>query len=329
MKSHAIKTLQAMIGLATAGIVLLLAGSVEAQLIEPVQRTLTFGVQLSGHDLNGVGLNGEILDGKKVRAVSFHDAERNGEPMRSVWLHRTRLRGFDARWRPVSHRRMEGTIFTAELDDGELIRLRIEETYRDPDQHNRDLWLYRVSYQTDSGWLPLCGVDDGGDPIAAIPLQDVWDYSQGTAGGGSRSQDSSAFTFACRGHALAKCVEAGYKPWKRTLTVVPGEGVDFGTLAAHHQACTRMLRADYCGDGTSHTENDTLVNIYDDFGVRRDDLEWSFEAEWDEHGAICAVRERISGDAPDFMGWLVDETCGDPVHFDDGVLLMSEIDPSD
>ncbi|HEU4408415.1 MAG TPA: ADYC domain-containing protein [Polyangiaceae bacterium] len=35
------------------------------------------------------------------------------------------------------------------------------------------------------------------------------------------------------------------------------------TLQNHLVACTRMLRADDCGDGTSYTVNGTTINLYD------------------------------------------------------------------
>ena len=35
------------------------------------------------------------------------------------------------------------------------------------------------------------------------------------------------------------------------------------SLASYHQACTRMARADYCGDGTSHTQDGTWIEYYD------------------------------------------------------------------
>ena len=86
-----------------------------------------------------------------------------------------------------------------------------------------------------------------------------------------------------------------------------------------------MLRADYCGDGTSHTENETQINFFDDLGIRYDDLDWNFEAEWDEYGAICANQERITGTVPQCMSDLYDEDCGNLSHFADGALIMSEV----
>jgi len=49
-------------------------------------------------------------------------------------------------------------------------------------------------------------------------------------------------------------MRSGYKPWK----VVNGQ-----SLWAYHQACTRMMRADYCGDGRPHTREGTPIYIDD------------------------------------------------------------------
>jgi hypothetical protein len=293
-----------------------------------VTRVLGLRNLLAGHDLNGVSLNGAVLGGAQIVSVSATDAELDGELMELVQVSSSKVVGYDSRGRFVSFNRMAGAVLSAVLDDGDEIDVRIDDLYRSPERRNADTFFYEVSYETDEGWLPLCGVDELGEPIAAIALDGRWDFTEGTETGGTHVDDESTFTFACRGYVLAKCVEAGYKPWSRARVCTHGEGCRMTTLAAHHQACTRMLRADYCGDGISHTIDATPVNFYDGFGVRYDSQDWSAEAEWDEEGAICAVTERISGDAPQCVDWLADADCGDPDHFADGALLISEVVPA-
>ena len=91
----------------------------------------------------------------------------------------------------------------------------------------------------------------------------------------------------CTSGTIGKCVRMGYKPWTAAADGTP--------LWAYHQACTRMLRADYCGDGAAHTHNGTAVNISDRLGLQRFDPapDMSFEAAWGADGAVCVHRVRI------------------------------------
>jgi ADYC domain len=100
------------------------------------------------------------------------------------------------------------------------------------------------------------------------------------------------FTFACENGAIAKCIGWGYKPWAKK---------DGHSLADLHQACTRMARADYCGDGRSHTREDNPIDMYDGLAVLTRATEasagWeparaSFEAAWSPQGALCLARTR-------------------------------------
>jgi hypothetical protein len=174
----------------------------------------------------------------------------------------------------------------------------------------------------------LCGLDSegAGAPIKAIPLQGTWDQRVGVPGGGSKINDPNLITFACKGGALAKCVTLGYKPWKTVEVCTEGTCTQV-LLDNYHQACTRMIRADYCGNGQSWTLNGELINLYDGLGVQVDTEEWPFEAEWDVDGARCVVERRVifaSGEVPACLPAEPPAGCGDPAHFASGVLLMNE-----
>ncbi|HKE18455.1 MAG TPA: ADYC domain-containing protein [Kofleriaceae bacterium] len=206
------------------------------------------GMSLNGMSLNGMSLNGTQLTGKKASGATVTGAQLVGA-------------------------RMVGT-----LSDGSTLDLRIDSAATLP-APNSDVWAYAVRYAlADGTWSPLCG-ESGGAPVLAIPLTGTWNYDSGVSGGGSWTSSSTSFTFGCRGTALAKCVEFGYKPWKT---------VDGVSLRNHHQACTRMIRADYCGDGTPWTQNGTQINIYDSLGIQTDAAtNWSIDAQWTSEGALC------------------------------------------
>ena len=187
---------------------------------------------------------------------------------------------------------LTGAELDGSLSDGTSITLRIDAV---APGDAPDISLYTVSYRApgSDASTPLCGTDALGAPVRAIPLAGAWDGSQGTPTGGAHLDEPSVFTFACEGYALAKCVELGYAPW-RTVTECRAPGVCHHLpLAAFHQACTRMLRADYCGDGTSTTRDGTTVDIWDHEGIQADtETAWPFEAEWSEGGATCLVTPR-------------------------------------
>src|SRR5262249_52952547 len=96
-----------------------------------------------------------------------------------------------------------------------------------------------------------------------------------------------AFSLTCTSGAQGKCVRFGYKPWK--------QAPDGTSLWDHHQACTRLLRADYCGDGTAHTRDGTMVDLYDRYAIQAEEPlpGMSFAAAWDAAGAVGVRRPRI------------------------------------
>ncbi len=267
-------------------------------------------------DLNGISLNGEFLDDRYIKGISLEGVIINGKKQVTLSLKGTEFKHLN---------QLDGAIMTAVLDDDTPLALRIDSVEKRNERVDPDTVHYFVSYETDHGWEPLCGLDEYDDPIGAIPLLGRWDYSQGTSTGGAKIEDDAVFTFACDGYVLHKCVDAGYKPWEEVVVCHEPNDCETISLAAQHQACTRMLRADYCGDGTSYTENGVLVAMYDSVGLRYDSEDWSFEAEWDEDGAVCVQQDRIDGLVPTCMDYLLDDTCGDTDHFQDGVLIFSEL----
>ena len=84
------------------------------------------------------------------------------------------------------------------------------------------------------------------------------------------------FELSCTAGVRAKCVRFGYLPWR-----------DYGTRQLFN-ACIRMMRADYCGDGQATTRDGTLIDIYDDLGMQKlDEISaCAFEAGWTADGAV-------------------------------------------
>lgn len=174
---------------------------------------------------------------------------------------------------------VRGAEFTTYNEQGEAITLKIKHVEIDTTDPDGEIYLYTVFYQTENVSANLCLPDPEG-VAKAIPLSGHWDKT------GTHIDDGS-ITFACTNGVLAKCVRWGYKPWK-SLQRRP--------LRDFHQACTRMARADYCGDGVAHTRNGTLINIYDRLNIqtRNPNTEMTFEAAWTPNGAVKINHTRWS-----------------------------------
>jgi hypothetical protein len=282
------------------------------------------GSDLNGSDLNGSDLNGSDLNGSDLNGSDLNGSDLNGSMLQGVTLAGTLFRGIMLDGTAIEGKGFVGVTFVGRLSSGATLSLRVDGIEQGSGV-NADVYYYTVSYPNRfGGWSPLCGYDGAGVPKKAIPLAGRWDYRQGVAGGGAKIADPGVFTFACQGGALAKCVDHfGYKPWQEAGGV---------SLEAYHQACTRLVRADYCGDGRSWTVNGRPINVYDSIGVQADTETWKFEAEWTPQGARCVSAQRVftytkTGlSVPTCLARLSQPSCGDPSSFASGTLLMNEFE---
>lgn len=153
----------------------------------------------------------------------------------------------------------------------------------------------------------------------AIALPGRWDNRRGVPGGGSYDPTDVAFTFACQNASIQKCAEsAHYKPWREIVGPLP-ESCDPDAPATCArwrksgaealQACVRLVRGDFCGDGTPLTLDGTPIDGNDNFpddGIEPDapdHPEWPVEAGWGPAGATCIDQTRVT-DA--ISGYLLD-----------------------
>jgi hypothetical protein len=222
---------------------------------------------------------------------------------------------------------MVGATFTANTSGGGTRQLRLDGVRQAPGQP--DLWLYAFSYwkptpivvvrptrptlraQTISlppvvlqnHWTPICGSAPDNDGLVnmAVAVGGQWmdcgAHGRGPGCGGKISNEG--FTLACTDEgAIAKCVERqGYKPWKVHYTCNKSGACNGQSLEPYLEACVRMVRDDYCGDGFSYTVDHTQIDVYDNLGLQLDtetDGEWPVEAAWTPDGAACFTNiERI------------------------------------
>ncbi|HEU4411810.1 MAG TPA: ADYC domain-containing protein [Polyangiaceae bacterium] len=273
------------------------------------------GIATNGASLNGIATNGVSLNGIATNGVSLHGIATNGVTLSTVTVEQSELVAHGPDGARYDGTGLVGAEVLGSLASGTSVSIRIDSA-RQAD----GVWFYAASYASGSSWQPLC-LPYAGAAGEAIALDGRWNTNEGKPGGGSWTADPTTFTFACRGSALAKCVELGYKPWASAGGV---------SLRGHHQACTRLLRADYCGDGTPWTTDGVTVNLYDAVGVQADTESWSIEAEWGPDGARAIsvpARQRFlnaGGPVPPCFASKVSMSAGAPGHFSTGSLVMSE-----
>jgi hypothetical protein len=242
------------------------------------------GQKLNGQKLNGQKLNGVALGPVDLTSIPYQGATSGGMAITSVKLVATVFSG-TLGTKPITGTAFVGATFAGNTSAKTTVPLRIEAIVPET-APNADVLSYQVSYDAGGVWAPLCGLDPTTfKPIGAIPVNGLWDLRQGVKDGGSYIADTGSFTFACRNAAIGKCVESGYKPWK--------SAAGYASLQDHLTACTRLIRADYCGDGTSWTVDGRLIDIYDAVGIQLDtDPTWPFEAYWAPTGATCVSDRR-------------------------------------
>ncbi|WP_245894042.1 ADYC domain-containing protein [Chamaesiphon polymorphus] len=178
----------------------------------------------------------------------------------------------------IEGRDVAGTELTV-VEGGRDLKLKIADVDLDPQDPEREIYLYTVLYRdsVSEQWQNYCQPDR--DNVAkAIPLSGAWDRT-------GKHHENGRITFACTNGVLAKCVRFGYKPWK----TVRGR-----SLRDFHQACTRMVRADYCGNGRAHTKDGTAIDIYDRLSIqtRTPHSGMILEAGWSPDGAVFIARTR-------------------------------------
>lgn len=262
------------------------------------------GKSLNGVSLNGISLNGASLAGQTITSVALKGINASGTAITAS--------SAAASLAPWTGAGLVGSTWSATTSAGATVSLRIDGATQGT-APNAEMWFYNVSYQGASGWSPVCGVDASSTPIQAVAVAGVW----GPVGGDATAYASSLsqFTLACRGKTVAKCVELGYKPYK--------------ALSATLQACVRLLRADYCGNGTSFTVDGTTLNLYDNAGVQADTEAWLPEAEWTASGASCinksnnARYQLLQADVPACFTGAQNASCGK--KFSSGTLLIDEL----
>jgi hypothetical protein len=224
-----------------------------------------------------------------------------GPPRQGPWMHGGALD--TAKSLPYLERMQFGAISMTSkkatgVDVADATRTIVVKAEKHPTKLLAGLPLYKLTvdqYPKDTAVNPKfnpCG--DRAESDLALYLDGYWDAK------GAWQQASGKHTFVCWvddplrdppveapvSGAIAKCIGWGYSKYS-------GEHRDI------HQACTRMARADYCGDGTFHTVPGMAIDFEDVWGleVLGDDPGATkvkqVEALWTRDGAYCVDKTRL------------------------------------
>ena len=202
-------------------------------------------------------------------------------------------------WAAAGSIDVTGTAFVVSTPDGRSLRgaelagleidlesgqsLRIDSVTPDADSPEVLLHAMSVRNGPSENWKPLCEPDVHGRSLG-FPLAGDWNAT------GELVEAPGTFRITCTSGAEAKCVRAGYRPW--------ASSADGRSLKPLFLSCIRMIRADYCGDGTPATRDGTQIDIFDSRSIQiatADDT-LAFEAGWGPQGAVCVARTRIESE---------------------------------
>jgi len=256
----------------------------------PVDDELTFrGLAENGRELNGAVLNGRFLNGRflngrflngtalgalieRVNGAMTSQVRLNGTPLSNIQIiNGSLLSAHDGASTKIGAQ-LTNTVFKINFDPltdgGGDMTFKILGVVQSSVQP--DVYFHTVhQLNADDVFQTVCN-DGAGLPTQAIALPGTWDPEIAV-----RQAGTGKFTWACRGAALAKAVEWGYKPWVSSA------------MNDAHQAAMRMIRADYFGNGVTHTTNGNAIDVSDKWGIQVTDTSWPIEAKWGPNGAVC------------------------------------------
>jgi hypothetical protein len=178
--------------------------------------------------------------------------------------------------------RLIGAVLETADTEGNPLTIRIDGHQLDPLDPTGETVLYALSAPDPATgiWRQLC--EPGPDGLRmGFPLAGAWTTT------GEHAPAPGSFSITCTAGAIGKCVRFGYRPWR----TAPNGRV----LWDYHQACVRMMRADYCGDGVGHTRTGMPIDLYDRLGIQKNEAApgMDFEAAWTPSGASCVRHVRI------------------------------------
>lgn len=157
----------------------------------------------------------------------------------------------------------------------------------------------------------MCDADESGSRAAVA----IADLAVDPATGAMTGRANTLY-LACVSGAVGKATTWGYTPWALGV--------------AGFEAAVRMVRADYCGDGTSWTKPGEAILIDDAWDVHAAVKgKYAVEALWGTEGALCLRTPRLAGLAADDVecGGAPLPVCGPTADLDGAALMRTRVSP--
>ena len=224
--------------------------------------------------------NGPLLEGMSGTSFTVQSARKDCSRVDGLALDKSTITG-SVDGISVSGKALAGAVLTVADSQGTtalvaVTNVDVEVDAQDP-KIETSLYTLVTLDASKNAVKNVCLPDADGRSVA-IALSGRWDET------GAHIADGS-ISFHCTSGAIAKCVRLGYRPWLSYKDK---------SLADYHQACTRMVRGDYCGTGTAQTKEGTEIDFYDNMSLRvlEPSLLLTYEASWSKQGAYCISRER-------------------------------------
>ncbi|MCB9749446.1 MAG: hypothetical protein H6713_05490 [Myxococcales bacterium] len=216
------------------------------------------GTEANGYRMNGYRMNGYRMNGYRMNGYRMNGYRMNGSALNNVFLN---LFGVLQGDEGVMGENDEITLDSDNdvLEEDYEIKLSEQETVPGRSQFKFQRIRYRVKPGTT--WDDACR--DGYDnPTKGILVRYVFDEDTGEI----LDTPTDGTSWACRGTAMGKCIEWAWHPDDSgTDRFTNDTNVSFYDI---YRACTRMVRADYNGNGTHHTQNGTPIDIEGRFGLQ-------------------------------------------------------------
>jgi hypothetical protein len=214
-----------------------------------------------------LGLDGAATPSNLAKGIEAFEVEGTALQLR------------DANGRVLAEEELLGATLTLSDANDTLLVVRIDGIEHDSEDTSLVFYNFSSRNPRSGAWQPICEPDYEGKTLGFLLQAE-------TTPTGEYLPSEETYSLQCTSGASGKCVRWGYKPWAK--------GPDGRSLWAHHQACTRMARADYCGNGTPYTKNGTLINLYDPLQIQISETlpGFQFEAAWEPQGAVCVRKVR-------------------------------------